>query len=228
VESDSLAWYDRIFLLLHVYPAEKLDVMLDRPRRFLLPDAKARLAAAETIISYLRTRPDSERISFCDLLEEGKTLPSNQATGRMLSWEQIRAMSQAGVSFGSHTLTHPAMSRLDAVSLDKELVESKRKLEKQLDQAIHHFAYPFGKVDDYGDTAEAVARCGYHSASTTIWGVNVPGQNLYELRRVSLGDELRISDFAVKLANLFLTSSSEGQSIPERQESEKEVVSVTN
>lgn len=226
VESDDIAWYDRVFLGLKVRPEQKLDLLLERPQRFLLSTDHARLEAAEAIIAFLRTLPDSERRAFCTLLEEGLQMPAEQTTGRMLDWHQIKVMQNAGISFGSHTLTHPALSRLDPASLDWELLESKRKLEARLGRTVEHFAYPFGKPADCGDASAAVARCGYRSAVTTVWGVNVPGQSAYELRRVSIGDEPQLSTFALKLAQLFLTGAEEPAGTSKKPIGDENTVSV--
>lgn len=206
VESNSLAWYDRIFLALSVAPGDKLDLVLDRPRRFLLPAPAARLRAAEEIISFLRSLPAEQCESFCSNLERLIPLPAKEMKDRMLTWEQIREMQQGGVSFGSHTLTHPAVSRLDPLALKRELCRSKAILEERLGAAIKDFAYPFGKPADYGNTPSAVARAGYRTAVTTNWGINTPSANPYELRRVSIGEERSLSMFALRLAQLFLSA----------------------
>jgi peptidoglycan/xylan/chitin deacetylase (PgdA/CDA1 family) len=164
------------------------------------------LRAGEEIISYLRTVSNERCKKFCAELEELIPLPMEETANRMLTWEQIQTMQRAGVSFGSHTLTHPAISRLEPAALDQELRESKVRLEDRLGVPIQDFAYPFGKPADYENTPDAVARCGYRTASTTNWGLNTPGANLHQLRRVSIGEERRLSTFAMRLAQLFLTS----------------------
>jgi hypothetical protein len=164
------------------------------------------LRAAEEIISFLRTLPTKQCEDFCAKLERLIPLPATEVANRMLTWDQIREMQQVGISFGSHTLTHPAVSRLEPLALERELCQSKAILEEQLGVAVKDFAYPFGKPADYGNTIPAVARAGYRTASTTNWGINTPGANLHELRRVSIGEERRLSIFALSLAQLFLSS----------------------
>jgi peptidoglycan/xylan/chitin deacetylase (PgdA/CDA1 family)/CelD/BcsL family acetyltransferase involved in cellulose biosynthesis len=206
IESNSVAWYDQIFLALSIAPGDKLDLVLERPRRFLLPTAAARLRAAEEIISFLRSLPTNQCEDFCAKLERLIPLPATEIANKMLTWDQIREMQQVGVSFGSHTLTHPAVSRLEPLALERELCQSKAILEERLGVAVKDFAYPFGKPADYGNTLPAVARAGYRTASTTNWGINTPGVNLHELRRVSIGEVRRLSMFALSLAQLFLSS----------------------
>jgi peptidoglycan/xylan/chitin deacetylase (PgdA/CDA1 family)/CelD/BcsL family acetyltransferase involved in cellulose biosynthesis len=214
INTNTVAWYDRVFLVLSVAPGNKLDLLLERPRRFLLPTPATRLQAAEEIISYLRILPNEERKQFCSKLERLVPLPDEGVTNRMLTWEQIQEMQRGGVSFGSHTLTHPAISRLDPAALEEELRDSKSRLEERLGMPVMDFAYPFGKPADYGHTSRALARYGYRTASTTNWGVNVPGVNPYELRRVSIGEERQLPVFGVRLAQLFLSCQNNAEVVP--------------
>ena len=214
IDGNTVAWYDKVFLALSVAPGNKLDLVLNRPRRFLLPTPAARLQAAEEIISYLRILPNEERKQFCIELERLVPLPDEGVANRMLTWEQIHEMQRGGVSFGSHTLTHPAISRLDPAALEEELRDSKSSLEERLRAPVKDFAYPFGKPADYGHTSAALARYGYRTASTTNWGVNVPGANPYELRRVSIGEDCQLPVFGMRLAQLFLSPQVSAEAVP--------------
>jgi peptidoglycan/xylan/chitin deacetylase (PgdA/CDA1 family)/CelD/BcsL family acetyltransferase involved in cellulose biosynthesis len=215
IESGEVSWYDKVFLALDLAVPEKLDLMLDKPRRFFLANHRVRLQAAQEIIGWLRTLPDERRKEFCRDLERLVTFGHDRIANRMLTWDQIRTMHAAGIGFGAHTLSHPALSRLSASALDEELRGSKAILEKQLGVPVSHFAYPFGKPADYKTTEQAVARCGYRTAATTIWGVNTPGVNPYELYRVSLGEERHLATFAFKMVTLFLSANSrKGQFAP--------------
>jgi peptidoglycan/xylan/chitin deacetylase (PgdA/CDA1 family)/CelD/BcsL family acetyltransferase involved in cellulose biosynthesis len=215
VESGEVSWYDKVFLALNVAPNEKLDLVLDKPRRFLLPTAAARLQAAEEIIMWLRGLPDEQRKEFCLQLEKLVPLTQDQVTNHMLTWEQIRTMHQAGICFGAHTLSHPIVSRLSPSALDGELRGSKTMVEVRLGVPVLHFAYPFGKPEDYKNTQATVEGAGFRTASTTVWGINTPGANPYELCRVSVGEERHLATFGMKLAQLFLSADSrEAQHAP--------------
>jgi peptidoglycan/xylan/chitin deacetylase (PgdA/CDA1 family) len=206
IETGQVPWYDRIFLALKVFPQDELKVDLGRPRSFQLFSLRARLEAATEIIQYLRTIPDDRRREYCAALEEQVILPQDELKDRMLTWDQIRAMGREGITFGSHTMTHPAVSQLAESQLERELGESKRALEQRIGSPTAHFAYPFGQPPDCGTTAlPFLVRNGYRSASTTVEGVNEPGDNHYRLRRSQVGNERRISMFAFRLNQLFLS-----------------------
>jgi peptidoglycan/xylan/chitin deacetylase (PgdA/CDA1 family) len=210
IETGQVPWYDRIFLALKVYPKDELRIDVGRPRSFQLFSLRARLETATEIIQYLRTLPDDRRREYCAAMEEQITLPQDELKDRMLTWDQIRAMGREGITFGSHTMTHPAVSRLTASQMDHELGESKRALELRIGSPTAHFAYPFGQPADCGTTAlPFLVRIGYRSASTTVEGVNEPGDNPYQLRRSQVGNERSISLFAFRLNQLFLSSGTQ-------------------
>jgi peptidoglycan/xylan/chitin deacetylase (PgdA/CDA1 family) len=207
IERGEVPWYDRIFLALKVFPKDEFEIILDRPRSFQLISLQARLETAAEIIQYLRTLPDHRRKEYCAALEAQIILPQDELKDRMLTWHQIRAMCREGITFGSHTMTHPAVSQLTGAQLDGELGESKRALENRIGSPVVHFAYPFGQPADCGTAAiPFLARNGYRSAATTVEGVNEPGDNRYELRRSQVGNERSISMFAFRLNQLFLSS----------------------
>ncbi len=48
----------------------------------------------------------------------------------MMTWEEMKEMSRAGMAFGSHSITHPHLSGLSDEDLKKELEDSKKILEE--------------------------------------------------------------------------------------------------
>jgi peptidoglycan/xylan/chitin deacetylase (PgdA/CDA1 family) len=205
IETGEVAWYDKIFLALQVAPGKIFEWTLDGPRRMPIGSGSERLNAAVQIISWMRTLPDSVRRQQCAILEKHVPMPEADLAGRMLTWEQVRTMRKGGVSFGAHTMSHPVVSRLTALELDTELLESKKILEDRIQDSIVDFAYPFGKNEELSLDAERVLALGsYRSAVTTEAGLNVPGVNPYRLSRVSLCEERAPSMFAFELNRLFV------------------------
>ena len=70
----------------------------------------------------------------------------------LMSWSELEQISKAGVSVGSHTMTHPRMSRLPDAEVENELRISRSDLEDRTGKAVDAFAYP------YGDSTPAVRR----------------------------------------------------------------------
>jgi len=206
----NVAWYDRIFLALQLLRAEKLEIELDAPRSFELTSPQSRFHAALEIISSLRRLPNSRRKSSCADIESRLDLPEADLRDRILNWEQVQAMQETGVSFGSHTITHPVVSQLTPSDMLAELVESKRMLEAGLRAPVRHFAFPFGHANDIcREAMDMLAESDYLSGATTIPGVNQPGANPMALRRVQIGEEHNLPMFASTVSQFFLLAETE-------------------
>lgn len=77
---------------------------------------------------------------------------------RHLNWQQILEMKEAGVTFGSHTMTHRNLTRLNQQDLVYEIFESKRILEKYLG-TIDAISYPFNRINK--TVVQVVKKAGY-------------------------------------------------------------------
>jgi len=203
LEQNDVAWYDRLFLLFSTAETGKIDLLLDKPRRFPLDTPELRMQAAVRVITWLRTRPNAERRAFCAELEAQYPVPSEPLRDRMLTWEQVSEMARAGIAFGGHTMTHPVLSRLAPEELPLELAESKALIEARTALQIEHFAYPFGKASESLSVSHQLRQYGYKTAVTTEWGLNRPGTDPFALRRVSFVDEDSLQTFAFNLGLLF-------------------------
>jgi len=205
VETGQVAWYDRVFLAIAVAPSGELQLDLEGSWRFQLNSPEDRLRAALEVIAHLRTLPNAMRCERCLILEKKIGLPQNSLSNRILTWEQIHIMQQAGIAFGSHTLSHPVVNQLAPAELERELADSKRLLEEKLGVPVKDFAFPFGKAADCGAAAvEMLSRCGYRSAVTTVPGVNTPRVNPFEIRRLQVGSDGSLARFAFDLGRAFL------------------------
>lgn len=123
-------------------------------------------------------------------------------TANALTWDQIREMSEAGVDIQSHALTHPFLTRRKQRSmsdenyrnwLQKELVESRRILEKQSGKKVRFLAYPYGDYDD--DLAKATAKAGYLAALTCDFGPVRRGSDPLKMKRVVIDDTMSFAAF---------------------------------
>jgi peptidoglycan/xylan/chitin deacetylase (PgdA/CDA1 family) len=112
-------------------------------------------------------------------------------------WDQLIELGQAGHRVGSHTHTHPILTRLDNASVTDELVHSREILTAELGHSVDILAYRGGHHDDrvVGLTRAA----GYRCAVTTRPGLNSPGADLLTLRRNAIREEDRGERFLAKL-----------------------------
>lgn len=66
---------------------------------------------------------------------------------RGMTWEEVGQLGDAGWEIGSHTRTHPRLTRLSDEVLRDELSLSREELEERLGCPCRSLAYPYGDVD---------------------------------------------------------------------------------
>ncbi len=107
----------------------------------------------------------------------------------MLTWEQIQEMSEAGIDFGAHTVSHPYLSESTADDFEKEVLGSKKVIEDRIRKPVTSFAYPFGdfaslpsafkkRLREYGFQCAFLAEEGYVSSES----------DPYEMKRLGVED----------------------------------------
>jgi len=101
-----------------------------------------------------------------------------------LTWDEIIQMQTEGMSFGSHTLSHPDLRNLSVVTLKKEIEESKNILEQKLGKEITDFCYPSGKYDD--TILKELQEDNYQTAVTTNPGISNLKDDLFLLKRLRI------------------------------------------
>lgn len=108
-----------------------------------------------------------------------------------LSWDEARALQDAGMVIGGHSHRHVALATLDEPAQRHDLTTCAHLLHARLKpQPLWPFSYPYGKPgDSFGDeTVRLVAELGFCCAFTTAVGDNAPGQERFSLRRTDTND----------------------------------------
>jgi peptidoglycan/xylan/chitin deacetylase (PgdA/CDA1 family) len=111
---------------------------------------------------------------------------------------QIEEMSRSGISFGSHTDTHPLLTSLSQDEAKKELAHSKSVLESWTGKPVTLFAYPNGAYSP--EYYPAIESAGYSAAFTTRAGVNTKEISHWELRRTEISGRDSLEDFSLKMS----------------------------
>ncbi len=92
-------------------------------------------------------------------------------TPNRVTWEQLREMVAAGMSVQSHTVSHPFLSELGPEAVRRELTDSKRRLDEELDQDTRTIALPGGDFPRGWNVRDFEA-CSYPWIATSRWGSN--------------------------------------------------------
>lgn len=139
----------------------------------------------------LRRGPEQNlRRIVADLAREAGIDGSGIVRDLCLPWGTLKAMTGApDITIGAHTMTHPMLARLADHAAHAECMDSKARIEAELERPITHFAYPVGDPGSAGPREFAMAQAaGFASAVTTRPGHLFAGHgdHLHALPRVSL------------------------------------------
>jgi len=115
--------------------------------------------------------------------------------------ELQRAVCLPGISVGSHSWSHPNLSRLDAASLAEELTRSKSWLESRYASFVPWLAYPYGVSSAAAERAAEAA--GYVGAVRMDGGpLRAGGILRYRLPRLNVPAGLSSNGFRLRLAGI--------------------------
>ena len=107
---------------------------------------------------------------------------------KCLNWSQVHELKRAGISFGSHTKSHPKLSVLDRDAQTFELRRSGEILRERLGEPIDSFAFPYAFPEcDKPFTRqfrEILQAEGYKRGVTTVLGLASATDDGFFLRRL--------------------------------------------
>ena len=188
INGGELFWWDKVKYIVQYTTLETLQ--LDELGIYSLRSTGDRLRAGSSIMVRLKEFSGEKRSILLEELARISRVDINPNLGKelILSWDEVREMSNNGIAFGAHTVTHTILTKLPLDKARREIIESKLHVEERLDQAVTAFCYPNGKSTDFNnDIKEIVKESGFTCAVTFVPTPATPGADLYELGRISLG-----------------------------------------
>lgn len=105
-----------------------------------------------------------------------------------LTWSEVSELHAAGITFGSHTVTHPDLRSLGLDQIEYEVGYSKETIEQKLGAAVESFSYPFAfPEEDKAFTqflVDILENQGFENGVSTIIGRACKKHNHYYLPRL--------------------------------------------
>ncbi|MEU7901259.1 polysaccharide deacetylase family protein [Actinoplanes sp. NPDC049118] len=102
--------------------------------------------------------------------------------GRLLSWDELAEVADAGIEIGNHSLLHHPLDVLPPAQLREETLRSKDELEQRLQRRIRSFAYPHGY--NGGMVRAAVLAAGHDNATEVGRRLHRPGERRFAVPRL--------------------------------------------
>jgi len=181
-------WWDRLAALMRSRPERMREIHLTHDGRSVrIPlgnsDFDADLAEVRRHLLPLSV-PEIEH-NLDTTSELWSVASAAPADARALSPAELLKLAQADlVTIGAHTVDHVRLQGRPRQEQLESITSSKIELERFLDHKVSHFAYPFGRSDDFDDcSAEVVRSAAFDTACTTIPGTAKPSTDRYRLPR---------------------------------------------
>ncbi len=164
----------------------------------LLPDCGAPIGTIDEkrscciqLSGVLKEMPDTERkIRLTEIFRKldvtlGSLEDSNKRT--MLNWNEVKEMAANNISFGSHSHTHPILSRVPLQEARNDIKRSQQTMEVQLGGKVRHFAYPNGRKEDFSEDLRTYCKeIGFDSVATVVYGSVDAGADPFSLKRIGV------------------------------------------
>ena len=139
---------------------------------------------------------------LCETLQVDDRSPELEHV-RFLTSAQITDMAGQGVEFGGHTVTHPILARETRERVRSEVAGCKQHLESWTGRPVRTFTYPNGQPGDFNDMVKQEVRdAGYEAAFTGIRGLNRPGLDLFEIKRLLVDGRWSYEEFDTRVSGL--------------------------
>jgi peptidoglycan/xylan/chitin deacetylase (PgdA/CDA1 family) len=144
-----LFWWDRLAYLFH--NARVAVGRMSYPTELILRMGEGRARSERTALRIIKTHRGLDVERF--LKELGAALEvawdadldRRLADKHIMTWDDVRALRQAGMDIGSHTRTHRVLDTVEPASLAAELADSKADIEREIGAPVSSLAYPVGR-----------------------------------------------------------------------------------
>lgn len=203
IDERRLFWWEQIAWMLRERQGTAFAMTYPTARRFIANETGRH--------ALLRVVKDSANLDLPRFMRElaaalqiewTAELERRLADELIMTWDDLRALRDAGMDLASHGVTHRVLQQISLGEVANELRHSKRRLEEELGQPTLAIAYPTGRsVAGDRTLQQAVRDAGY-----TLGFANANGMSLrrrrdwLDLPRYALDRQLSLDEFRGQLA----------------------------
>jgi peptidoglycan/xylan/chitin deacetylase (PgdA/CDA1 family) len=187
--------HDRLFHLVRLAQQRGYRPLFDTlpaPVTALLEAIHAGKTVSAALDDFIGEHPASTLLETITVLERqlggGAELLPEQ--GDIMDWDEVRQMVRDGFEFGAHTLGHVVLTQEPREVMEREVRESKTRIEQETGQAVRDFAYCNGWYSD--ELISVLKAQGFRSAVTTEDEPNVLGGDPFALKRKVLWENFSL------------------------------------
>jgi peptidoglycan/xylan/chitin deacetylase (PgdA/CDA1 family) len=199
-------WWDSVSYLVKRSPASRIGLTYPQALMVDLADRPAAIARIRRAVSssfgvdlprFVAELAGAARVEWtADTQRE-------LADRLIMTWDDVRAVHDAGMDIASHTRSHQVLRNLGVYALGDELSGSRVDIEREVEQPVHSVAYPVGyRISHIPRLRAAVQRAGYDIGYTNATGVNYlwRGVDRFDVRRLATARGASMAMFRGQLA----------------------------
>ena len=176
VGTNRIPWWDQVGLMLRKTRAASIRLTYPRSVSWDLAAVPRERVIREVLRLYKhRDTEDADR--FLNELEAACEVkrPHEAAERLFMTWDEARALRDAGMGIGSHTHRHELLAKLSPEEQMEECRRSREIIREQLGITVDALAYPVGSRESFSEvTLRCLREAGYRTAFSYYGGVNVP------------------------------------------------------
>ena len=179
-------------------------------QKYQLSTRQEKISALQEINTWLKTLPNTLLSKQIEKIIERCKVNQQAINGRMLTWNEVHMLAEAGVTIGAHTMSHAILSQISIPEAKREITGSIAAINEKIpNNTPLHFAYPNGRNIDFNkDTTNLIRKAGCRSAVTTVYGINTPSTDTMKLNRIPVTMVSFLNPFGKFSANRFLSETS--------------------
>ena len=187
LDAPSLPWWDRVAYSVKQTAVDRLRIDYPEALEFDLRSTPRARVTYRILRAYKQAKPLDQQRFFDELSAATGVDVDAAALSRdlFMSWAAAREMHEAGMTIGSHTVTHPILASIAEDAQRHELVASRERMGQMIGATPDLLAYPVGGPTAFTDATKRLARdAGYQAAFRYFGGHNVAGDwDLFAISR---------------------------------------------
>jgi hypothetical protein len=207
-DKPGMLWYEELYHLMRARPLGGLGLWLPSEESTEPSGSfQARWWSTVRRASRLDARARADWMglvrSRCDGTQVLRSEPRSEKRWRLVNIGELRALADAGMTVGAHTLSHPVLSLCSEEEARHEILESKNDLERALGGPVWAFAYPFGNSSTMGEREVALAReAGFSCAFLNVEHWRAGPADPFALPRIHVSGNTTLPEFAAHMSGL--------------------------
>lgn len=147
--------------------------------------------------NFLRAAPELERLGLpacffvATNLIASSTIPwwDEKLPMRLewMTWDEVRDLRSRGFEIGSHTMNHVDLGIVDGDEAVTEIVGSRERLSRELNEKIELFTYPYGRIKQITEeNRQRVRAAGYSCCMSAYGGAVAPETDPFLIKRAPI------------------------------------------